>query len=129
MTLIKYKNGKNDILNEAGLQAQGSDKAGLEGLNPKELLESSIGLCLSIVMRRILERDQLLTDDTYFDIDVVAKKAENGENRFSDFVVNIDFPENLDADYRKKLMVLMENGCTISNTLKNVSLFEIIDKG
>lgn len=128
MTVIKYNNGNNDIYNEKGLQAHGSFAAGLEGLNPRELLEASIGLCMSIVMSKVLERDNLLKDDTHFNIDVVANKDPSGGNRFSNFVVNIDFPEYLEADYKKKLKVLIENGCTISNTLKNVSTFELIDK-
>lgn len=127
MTVIKYNNGNNDIYNEKGLQAHGSFAAGLEGLNPRELLEASVGLCMSIVMRKILERDNLLKDDTAFKIDVVANKEPNGANRFSNFLVNIDFPEYLEDDYKKKLKVLIENGCTISNTLKNVSAFEIIE--
>ncbi|TJX15853.1 OsmC family protein [Tissierella creatinini] len=127
MTLVKFYDGENEIHNDLGLQAYGSFKAGLEGLNPKELLESSIGLCISIVMKNILERDNLLTDDIQFNIDVRAHKDENGANRFSKFTVRVDFPSNLDSEYKKKLMVLVEKGCTISNTLKNISEFEIVD--
>lgn len=127
MTLIKFNNGENEIHNKSGLQAHGSYAAGLEGLNPKELLESSIGLCISIVMKKILERDNLYTSDTKFNIDVSAEKDKDGGNRFSNFVVNIDFPENLEPAYKKKLMILVENGCTISNTLKNTSSFKLID--
>ncbi len=87
MTIVKFYDGENEIHNDLGLQAHGSFKAGNEGLNPKELLESSIGLCISIVMKNILERDNLITDDTHFNIDVRALKDEKGANRFSNFIV------------------------------------------
>lgn len=127
MALIKYNHGENEIYNEAGLQAHGSFAAGLEGLNPRELLEASIGLCVSIVLKKILERDNFLDADTHFNVQVSAHKEDNNVNRFSNFTVNIDFPPNLDSEYKKKLMVLVENGCTISNTLKNTSSFKLID--
>lgn len=127
MTVIKYDDGKNEIYNESGLQAHGSFKAGLEGLNPKELLEASIGLCISITLKKILERDNSLVDNTQFNIDVSAHKDDDTANRFSNFTVKIDFPPDFDDEYKKKLMILVENGCTISNTLKSPSSFEIIE--
>ncbi len=127
MTVIKYQAGKNKIYNKAGLQAYGSFAADLEGLNPKELLESSIGLCVSISLTKILERDNISLEDALFNVEVTAQKDDSRENRFSNFIVNIDFPLNLEAGYKKKLMDSIERGCTISNTLKGISDIKLID--
>lgn len=126
MTVIKYQAGKNEIYNKAGLQAHGSFAADLEGLNPKELLESSIGLCVSITLIKILERDNVPLDDALINVEVTAQKNDSKENRFSNFTVKIDFPLNLEPEYKKKLMDSIERGCTISNTLKNISIVKLI---
>lgn len=127
MISIKYKNGENQIYNTAGHQLKGSMAEGLVGLNPKELLEASLGLCISITMTRILDRDGIPYDDSGVDIEVVANKTEGIENRFTSFSVSVKFPE-LDPKYRKKLKIMVERGCTISNTLRNGAAIEITER-
>ena len=60
-------------------------------------------------------------------MEVIAQKDDSKENRFNYFTVKIDFPLNLEAEYKKKLIDLIERGCTINNTLKNISAFKLID--
>ncbi len=127
MVSIKYKNGENEIYNSAGHQLHGSMAAGLAGLNPKELLEASLGLCVSITLTKVLERDGIPFESGELDIEVVASKAEGAGNRFTDFAVTFDFPE-LDPAYKEKLKVLIERGCTISNTLKQGAAIELIER-
>lgn len=128
MVTIEYKQGKNEIYNSAGHQLHGSMAAGLTGLNPRELLEASLGLCISITLTKLLERDGIDFDEGELRIDVVANKTEGGGNRFSDFTVTFDFPD-LDPQYKEKLKVMVERGCTISNTLKSASAIEIVERG
>lgn len=127
MISIKYVNGGNEIYNSAGHQLQGSMSEGLTGLNPKELLEASLGLCLSITMTKILDRDGIAYDDSGLDIVVVASKEKDMENRFTHFSVTLRFPV-LDAKYKQKLVTMIERGCTISNTLRNGAVIEIVER-
>lgn len=127
MISIKYKNGENEIYNTAGHQLKGSMAEGLAGLNPKELLEASLGLCISITMTRILDRDGILYDDSGVDIEVKAIKTEGIDNRFTSFSISVKFPE-LDAKYKRKLKTMVERGCTISNTLRNGATIEITER-
>lgn len=126
MTTVLYQNNKNTISNNSGFELNGSFTQGLcDGINPKELLEASLAHCMSITLKKLLERDNLLQEDTEFSIEVTAAKDEGGANRFSSFQVKIAFPEHLSPEYRNKAMLIVERGCTISNTLKNISAFEI----
>lgn len=126
MTMIRYKDGQNEIYNQAGRQAHGSFSAGLEGLNPKELLEASLGLCVSITLTKLLERDGIPMDPGGMDIEVTASKAEGITNRFTDFKVSVDFP-HMEPEYKKKAMTIVERGCTISNTLRNAANIVMVD--
>ncbi|QEN08254.1 OsmC family peroxiredoxin [Oceanispirochaeta crateris] len=126
MVSIKYKKGENEIYNASGHQLHGSKSAGLTGLNPRELLEASLGLCVSITLSNILERDNIPFEDGELDIKVDASKTEGAGNRFTDFKVDFDFPD-LDPKYKKKLKLLIERGCTISNTLKQGAKIELVD--
>lgn len=126
MTKIRYQDGQNEIYNEAGRQVHGSMAAGLEGLNPRELLEASLGLCVSITLTRLLERDGIPLDPGGMDIEVTASKAEGITNRFTDFKVSVDFPQ-MEPGYKEKAMTIVERGCTISNTLRNAANIELVD--
>lgn len=127
MTTIKYRNGKNEVHNEAGYQVEGSPAAGLNGLNPKELLEASLGLCVSLTLTHLLKRDNIEVGESGIDVEVTSKKDEGGANRFSNFTVKVKFPEGLSDEYKEKAKVIIERGCTIGNTLKNSSLIELIE--
>ncbi len=126
MVAIKYKNGENEIYNREGHQLHGSLAEGLFGLNPKELLEASLGLCISITLTKILQRDGILAEGAELDIRVTAKKTEGGGNRFTYFQVTFDYPE-LPPDYQAKLKAQVERGCTISNTLIQGAAIEMVE--
>lgn len=126
MAMIRYKDGENEIYNEAGHQVHGSLAAGLEGLNPKELLEASLGLCVSITLMKLLERDGIPVDSSGMDIVVTASKEEGVTNRFTDFKVAVDFP-HMDEKYKEKAMLIVERGCTISNTLRQGANVVLVD--
>ncbi|MGI5900118.1 MAG: OsmC family protein [Christensenellales bacterium] len=116
MTIIRYKDGQNEIYNEAGRQALGSLTAGMEGLNPRELLEASLGLCVSITLTALFKRDGISLGPEGFDVHVAASKAEGIKNRLTDFKVSVKFPD-LEPEYKRKAMIIAERGCTIGNTL------------
>lgn len=126
MAIIRYQDGQNEIYNEAGHQLHGSMAAGLEGLNPRELLEASLGLCVSITLTKLLERDGIPLDPGGMDIEVTAFKAEGVTNRFTDFKVSVDFP-HMEPKYKEKAITIVERGCTISNTLKNTANIVLVD--
>ncbi len=126
MAIIRYQDGQNEIYNEKGRQVHGSMTAGLEGLNPRELLEASLGLCVSITLTKLLERDGIPLDPGGMDIEVTASKAEGVTNRFTDFRVSVDFP-HMEPEYKEKAMTIVERGCTISNTLRNAASVVLVD--
>lgn len=126
MATIRYQDGNNEIYNEAGRQVHGSMAVGLEGLNPKELLEASLGLCVSITLTKLLERDGIPLNAGGMNIEVTASKAEGITNRFTDFKVSVDFP-HMEPAYKEKAMIIVERGCTISNTLRNAANVLLVD--
>ena len=127
MTKVNFAKGKNSISNDLGVQAMGSFAAGNEGLNPRELLEAALGLCVSLTLRKLFERDGHLTDETEMAIEVTAIKHEGGDNRFDRFEIKVKMPVGLDAGYKEKALLLAERGCTIGNTLKNVCTVESVE--
>ena len=126
MTTVKFESGQNGIYNAMGKQANGSFKAGLDGgLNPVELLEGAMALCVSLTLRAMFERDGVLTDDTSLIIDVNGEKDPEGANRFHKFDIKVKFPESFADEYKKKAMVVAERGCTIGNTIINSATVHI----
>lgn len=126
MITIKYNNGENGVYNSSGHQLNGSISTDMFGLNPKELLEASLGLCVSITLIKILQRDGVDLVNGELDIEVGSYKTEGAGNRFTELSVSLEFP-SLDPSYKRKLKKMIENGCTISNTLKNGANIKIID--
>lgn len=117
MAKIRKENGSFGIYNEEGLQVQGSFTPNSSGLNPKELLEASIGMCLNIVIQRMFERDGVEVHDDEFSIEVTGVKAADSPSRFEHFDVKITFPEHFSEEYKRKITVSAERACTISNTV------------
>ncbi|WP_042348151.1 OsmC family protein [Bacillus massiliigorillae] len=127
MTTIIHRNNQAKIANQEGVQVVGTNAPNLNGLNPKELLEASVGLCTSITLQKILERDGHKVDSSTITIDVEALKGENVTNRFTNFDIKVTLPDELDEAYKRKLLVLVERGCTISNTLKGTATVELLE--
>lgn len=48
---VRYRDGKDEIYNKVRRQAHGNVTTELEGLNPRELLEASLGLCVYITLK------------------------------------------------------------------------------
>ena len=118
MVKLTVTNNENQLANDAGIQLKGSKGPNLNGgLSPKELLEGAVALCLSMTLEKVLERDGVEVNFDELIIDVQASKREGVENRFTDFYVEVTFPSSLDPKYKKKLLKVIERGCTISNTL------------
>lgn len=128
MVKLNYAQGKNEISNEDGVQILGSKAPNQQGLSPRELLEGAVALCLSITLENVLERDGIEVNLDEVAIEVVASKAEGVTNRFTDFTVHVTFPTAIDAAYQRKLLKVIERGCTISNTLIGDVQFEINSK-
>jgi uncharacterized OsmC-like protein len=126
MALIKKGNGSFGIYNEEGLQVQGSLTPNSNGLNPKELLEASIGMCMTIVIQRMFERDGVEFHDDEFSIEVTGVKASDSPSRFEHFNVSVTLPEKLSDEYKNKIIVSAERACTISNTVTRGALVKII---
>lgn len=118
MAFIKKVNGSYGIYNEEGLQVEGSFTSNSNGLNPKELLEASIGMCMTIVIQKMFERDGVEVHDGEFSVEVTSVKAPDSPSRFEKFNVSITLPDRLSDDYKRKIMVSAERACTISNTVK-----------
>lgn len=118
MTVVKYDGEHTKIYNDIGAQAFASNVAQGNGLNPRELLEASIALCHVIVTKKLLERDGIAYNEADISATAEAVKDAEGKNLFSDFNVTLSLPKHLDPAYAKKLVVSVERGCTIGQTLK-----------
>jgi len=127
MTTIKLVEGQDEIYNEAGLQIIGSHAPNQSGLSPRELLEAALGLCVSISIQKVLDRDEIEYDKSSIRVEVTAVKAGDITNRFTNFNVIVELPSALDPAYKKKLLTIVERACTISNTLKNETIIDMIE--
>lgn len=127
MTTVKLVEGQDQIFNEAGYQLIGSHALNQEGLNPRELLEASLGLCVSISLQKIMDYDGVEYDKSSIQVDVTAVKAEDKSNWFSNFHVSVKFPPSLEPAYKEKLTKLLERACTIGNTLKSEAVVEVTE--
>ena len=120
MIKLTVSNGTNELANEAGVQIKGNHDAGLaNGLSPRELIEAAIALCTSITLEAVLKRDGVEYNADEVHVQVVASKEEGIKNRFSHFQVDLTLPSGVDEEYKKKLLKVVERGCTISNTVSN----------
>ena len=125
MTITQFKNGENTILNPTGKQLMGTAKMGLEnGLNPKELMEAAIGLCVSLTITHLMQRDERLGETDALEVQVTSFKDEGGENRIGRFEVEVKLPGSIDAEYGEKLLTMAERGCTIGNTVRKGAVIE-----
>jgi uncharacterized OsmC-like protein len=120
MIELILNNGVNELSNEAGLQVKGNHDPGLAGgLSPRELIEAAVALCTSLTLEHVLKRDEVEYDAAEVHVKVVASKEEGVKNRFTHFAVDLTLPKHFDAAYVKKLVKVVERGCTISNTITN----------
>jgi len=127
MTTVKITQGQNVIYNGAGLQVIGSIGPNLSGLNPKELLEAALGLCVSISMQKKLAHDEIDYDASEIQIDVTVRKGKGVTDRFTDFKVTLKLPSSLDDAYKRELIEAAEEVCTIGNTLRNGASIETVE--
>ena len=118
MALIKKSNGSYGVYNGVGLQVEGSFTPNSEGLNPKEMLEASLAMCMVIVMQKMFERDGVEVGEDEFSVEARAVKAPDSPSRFEKCELIITLPEHFSEKYKKKLIVSAERACTISNTLR-----------
>ncbi|MCU4668412.1 OsmC family protein, partial [Bacillus paralicheniformis] len=89
-----------------------------DGLTPIELLEASLGMCITISLQKMFERDGIEVLEDEFSVSVSAAKAPEGPSRVEKCSVSVKLPEHLPTDYKKKLITSAERACTIGNTLK-----------
>jgi len=116
---IKQSNGIFGVYNGVGLQVQGSFSPDSDGLNPKEMLESSLAMCTVIVLQRMFERDGVEVGADEFSVEVKAIKAPDSPSRFEKCEMTIILPDHFSDAYKKKLIVSAERACTIGNTLRS----------
>jgi uncharacterized OsmC-like protein len=127
MTTIKLIEGQDEVYNEAGMQVIGSHAPNQDGLSPRELIEAALGLCVSISIQKVLDRDNIEYDKSSIQVDVKAVKAGDVTNRFTNFDVRVQLPSTLEPAYKKKLLLVVERACTIGNTIKNGAIIETVE--
>ncbi|RXZ82029.1 OsmC family peroxiredoxin [Paenibacillaceae bacterium] len=127
MTTIRIEDGQDNIYNESGLQLIGSHAPNQTGLSPRELLEASLGLCVSISLQKIMNYDGVEYDKSSIRVEVSATKAEDKTNKFANFDVRVTLPTNLEPAYKEKLKSVVERACTIGNTLRSGANVELIE--
>ena len=77
MTTIRIVEDQNEIHNEAGLQIIGSTAPNQSGLSPRELLESALGLCVSISLQKIMDYDKVEYDKSSIAVEVTARRRQD----------------------------------------------------
>ncbi|REK71166.1 OsmC family protein [Paenibacillus paeoniae] len=126
-TRIQLMNGQNEIYNEAGLQLIGSNGSNQIGLSPKELLESALGLCVSLSLQQTLETDGIEYERFPLSVEVTASKTDRELNAFTSFTVLVTLPPIIEPDYKQKLITIVEQTCVISNSLKSEATIETVE--
>ena len=126
-TRIQLMNGQNEIYNEAGLQLIGSNGHNQSGLSPQELLESALGLCVSISLQQKLETDGVEFGRFPLSVEVTARKTDRELNAFTSFTVRVKLPSTLESNYKEKLIAIVEQACAISNSLKSEVAIETVE--
>ncbi|RJE87488.1 OsmC family peroxiredoxin [Paenibacillus sp. 1011MAR3C5] len=126
-TRIQLMNGQNEIYNEAGLQLIGSNGPNQSGLSPKELLESALGLCVSISLQKTLENDRIEFERFPFSVEVTARKTDHEVNAYTNFKVLVKLPATIEPEYKEKLIAIVEQACAISNSLKSEVAIEAVE--
>ncbi|MBW4083643.1 OsmC family protein [Paenibacillus sp. S150] len=127
MTIIKRVEDQDEIYNDAGLQLIGSHQLNGNGLNPRELLEAALGLCVSISIQKIMDYDGITYDKNTIRVEVTSAKPEDKANRFSNFYVRVTLPPGLEPAYKEKLNKVTERACTIGNTLRHGAIVETVE--
>ncbi len=127
-TIISWSTNKMQIKNENNVEITGGNKLETDGYTPIELLTGSLGLCIFITITKLFERDGLNEHIENFSVTVDAQKSTDGPSRIEKLSVEIQMPEQLDSNYRKKLIKSAERACTIGNTLKQGTNIEVIEK-
>ncbi|MDD4802759.1 MAG: OsmC family protein [Syntrophomonas sp.] len=112
MATIKISKESYGMYNETGFLSE------LNGINPKDLFESSLALCIMITLQKIFERDAIIVHDDEITVAVEAQKAIDRPSRFESCKVKITLPQRLPNEYKKKIAVQAERACFIGNTLK-----------
>ncbi|WP_276577875.1 OsmC family protein, partial [Bacillus thuringiensis] len=66
-----------------------------DGLSPIELLDASLGMCITISLQRMFERDGIEVQEDEFSVSVSAAKAPYGPSRVEKCTVSVKLPEHL----------------------------------
>lgn len=126
MMNIKGKPGRYELISGENYKLTGSQDVSSEGLTPVELLESSLGLCTLVVTNRMLKRDGY--ENVEVEVTVKGEKATEGPPRVERLELSVSFSgQELDENYRKKLVKSAEKACTIGNTLRNGTSVTVTD--
>lgn len=90
----------------------------LPNMDPKILVESALAACALKTTKEVLERDGIEYDeaDLYAEATATLTKAPARFNEFEVSIVVPSLPESYDQD---KMMISIERGCIIGNTLKH----------
>lgn len=116
MITVQFRNGQHHLLDQDGQPAAVGTYPG--GLNPKGLMEAAVGMCMTITLSLLLQRDGLARDDMVFSATVTAVKHPSA-NRMERFETRLTFPDHLEEAYIQKTIPKVERGCTIGNTIRN----------
>lgn len=126
MMNIKGKPGRYELVSGENYKLTGAQDKSSAGLTPIELLESSLGLCMLIVMNRMLQRDNY--ENVEVEVSIKGKKAEEGPSHVESLELSVSFSgQELDESYRKKIVKSAEKACTIGNTLRNGTNIRVTD--
>lgn len=124
VSIKKSNNGTFEIKNELGHQTVGLKvPGGAEGLTPLELICSSLGLCLSLNLNSLIDRDELKVDE--LKVDVRAEKSTDKPARIARFIVDVTFSGEFDEKTKEKFVKMANRSCTIGNTLSYGAEIEV----
>ncbi|TCM57682.1 putative OsmC-like protein [Rhizobium sp. PP-F2F-G48] len=95
------------------------------GFNPIDLLYASLSACLVLSARIAASRMGILGAITEIRAEVTGEKTKDEPSRIARFDVVFTFSGDLDAATRHRLADAAEEICTVSNTLRRDTAFDI----
>lgn len=95
------------------------------GFNPLDLMFSSLAACLVLSARIAASKLGILARLSEVKVHVTGEKAHEGPSRITRFIIDIKVEGDFLPEEKAEIILMAEEICTVSNTLKGSPEFSI----
>ena len=95
------------------------------GFNPLDLMFSSLAACLVLSARIAASKLGILARLSEVKVHVTGEKAHEGPSRITRFIIGIKVEGDFLPEEKAEIILMAEEICTVSNTLKGSPEFSI----